>query len=215
MVSVSQGDGLAAIMADLGVDVVVDGGQTMNPSIDDIMQAIEKVPARTVYVFPNNSNIIMAADQAAQIVTDKSVLVVPTRSVPQGIAAAVAFMPEDPADVNLEHMKEAARAVKTGQVTYAVRDTTLDGAEIHEGDIMGLMDGKISSLGQDVSAVSIDLLRGMVDDESELITVFYGQDVSEADAEALSKQLTQIFPDCDVEVHKGGQPLYYYLFSVE
>ncbi len=215
MVSVSQGDGLAAIMADLGVDVVVDGGQTMNPSIDDIMQAVEKVPARTVYVFPNNSNIIMAADQAAQIVTDKSVLVVPTRSVPQGIAAAVAFMPEDPADVNLEHMKEAARAVKTGQVTYAVRDTTLDGAEIHEGDIMGLMDGKISSLGQDVSAVSIDLLRGMVDDESELITVFYGQDVSEADAEALSKQLTQIFPDCDVEVHKGGQPLYYYLFSVE
>lgn len=215
MVSVAQGAGLAEIMADLGVDVVVDGGQTMNPSIDDIIKAVEKIPAKTVYILPNNSNIIMAADQAAQIVTDKNVLVVPTRSVPQGIASAVAFMPDDPADLNLDRMKQAARAVKTGQVTYAVRDTTLDGAEIHEGDIMGLMDGKITSLGQDVRAVSVDLLRGMVDDSSELITMFYGKDVDEADAQRLFEELGGIFPDCDVEMHNGGQPLYYYLFSVE
>ena len=215
MVAVSLGDGLASILTDLGVDMIVDGGQTMNPSIDDIIQAIEKVNARTVFVFPNNSNIIMAADQAAQIVSDKNVLVVPTRSVPQGISAAVAFMPDDSADANLENMKAAAQSVKTGQVTYAVRDTTLDGAEIHEGDIMGLMDGKISSIGQSVQEVSIDLLRGMVDDDSELITVFYGKDTSEDDANELAGKLGEIFPDCDIELHMGGQPLYYYLFSVE
>lgn len=215
MVAVSLGEGLANILTDLGVDVVVDGGQTMNPSIDDIVQAIGKTSARNVFVFPNNSNIIMAADQAAQIVSDKNVMVVPTRSVPQGIAAAVAFMPDDAAEVNFANMKEAADAVKTGQVTYAVRDTTLDGAEIHKGDIMGLMDGKISSIGHDIADVSIDLLRGMVDDVSELITVFYGADTAEEEAAALSERLTEIFPDCDVEVHMGGQPLYYYLFSVE
>jgi DAK2 domain fusion protein YloV len=215
MVAVSLGEGLASILTDLGVDMIVDGGQTMNPSIDDIIQAIEKVNARTVFVFPNNSNIIMAADQAAQIVSDKNVLVVPTRSVPQGISAAVAFMPDDAADANLENMKSAAQSVKTGQVTYAVRDTTLDGAEIHEGDIMGLMDGKISSIGQSVQEVSIDLLRGMVDDDSELITVFYGKDTSEDDANELAGKLGEIFPDCDIELHMGGQPLYYYLFSVE
>lgn len=215
MVAVSLGDGLASILTDLGVDMIVDGGQTMNPSIDDIIQAIEKVNARTVFVFPNNSNIIMAADQAAQIVSDKNVLVVPTRSVPQGISAAVAFMPDDSADANLENMKAAAQSVRTGQVTYAVRDTTLDGAEIHEGDIMGLMDGKISSIGQSVQEVSIDLLRGMVDDDSELITVFYGKDTSEDDANELAGKLGEIFPDCDIELHMGGQPLYYYLFSVE
>lgn len=215
MVAVSLGEGLASILTDLGVDMIVDGGQTMNPSIDDIIQAIEKVNARTVFVFPNNSNIIMAADQAAQIVSDKNVLVVPTRSVPQGISAAVAFMPDDAADANLENMKSAAQSVKTGQVTYAVRDTTLDGAEIHEGDIMGLMDGKISSIGQSVQEVSIDLLRGMVDDNSELITVFYGKDTSEDDANELAGKLGEIFPDCDIELHMGGQPLYYYLFSVE
>ncbi len=215
MVAVSLGDGLASILTDLGVDMIVDGGQTMNPSIDDIIQAIEKVNARTVFVFPNNSNIIMAADQAAQIVSDKNVLVVPTRSVPQGISAAVAFMPDDSADANLENMKAAAQSVRTGQVTYAVRDTTLDGAEIHEGDIMGLMDGKISSIGQSVQEVSIDLLRGMVDDDSELITVFYGKDTSEGDANELAGKLGEIFPDCDIELHMGGQPLYYYLFSVE
>ena len=187
----------------------------MNPSIDDIVQAIGRTPARNVFVFPNNSNIIMAADQASQIVSDKNVMVVPTRSVPQGIAAAVAFMPDDAAEVNFANMKEAAGAVKTGQVTYAVRDTTLDGAEIHKGDIMGLMDGKISSIGHDIADVSIDLLRGMVDDVSELITVFYGADTAKEEAAALSERLTEIFPDCDVEVHMGGQPLYYYLFSVE
>ncbi len=215
MVSISLGDGLATIFKDLGVDVIVDGGQTMNPSIDDIMQAVEKTPAKNVFVLPNNSNVILAADQAAQIITDKNVMVVPTRSVPQGISAAVAFMPDfSPAD-NFESMKEAARHVKTGQVTFAVRDTTLDGAEIHQGDIMGLNDGKIVSIGSDISAVSQDLLRGMVDDESELITVFYGADTTEEAAQALAGKLGEMFPDCDVEVHPGGQPLYYYLFSVE
>jgi uncharacterized protein len=215
MVSISLGDGLATIFKDLGVDVIVDGGQTMNPSIDDIMQAVEKTPAKNVFVLPNNSNVILAADQAAQIITDKNVMVVPTRSVPQGISAAVAFMPDfSPAD-NFESMKEAARHVKTGQVTFAVRDTTLDGAEIHQGDIMGLNDGKIVSIGNDISAVSQDLLRGMVDDESELITVFYGADTAEEAAQALAGKLGEMFPDCDVEVHPGGQPLYYYLFSVE
>lgn len=215
MVSISLGDGLTTIFKDLGVDAVVDGGQTMNPSIDDIMQAVEKIPAKNVFVLPNNSNVILAADQAAQIITDKNVMVVPTRSVPQGISAAVAFMPDlSPAD-NLQSMKEAARHVKTGQVTFAVRDTTLDGAEIHQGDIMGLSDGKILSIGSDISAVSQDLLRGMVDDETELITVFYGADTTEENAQALADKLGELFPDCDVEVHAGGQPLYYYLFSVE
>lgn len=215
MVSISLGDGLTTIFKDLGVDAVVDGGQTMNPSIDDIMQAVEKIPAKNVFVLPNNSNVILAADQAAQIITDKNVMVVPTRSVPQGISAAVAFMPDlSPAD-NLQSMKEAARHVKTGQVTFAVRDTTLDGAEIHQGDIMGLSDGKIVSIGSDISAVSQDLLRGMVDDETELITVFYGADTTEENAQALADKLGELFPDCDVEVHAGGQPLYYYLFSVE
>ena len=206
---------MTTIFKDLGVDAVVDGGQTMNPSIDDIMQAVEKIPAKNVFVLPNNSNVILAADQAAQIITDKNVMVVPTRSVPQGISAAVAFMPDlSPAD-NLQSMKEAARHVKTGQVTFAVRDTTLDGAEIHQGDIMGLSDGKIVSIGSDISAVSQDLLRGMVDDETELITVFYGADTTEENAQALADKLGELFPDCDVEVHAGGQPLYYYLFSVE
>lgn len=215
MVSISLGDGLTTIFKDLGVDAVVDGGQTMNPSIDDIMQAVEKIPAKNVFVLPNNSNVILAADQAAQIITDKNVMVVPTRSVPQGISAAVAFMPDlSPAD-NLQSMKEAARHVKTGQVTFAVRDTTLDGAEIHQGDIMGMSDGKIVSIGSDISAVSQDLLRGMVDDETELITVFYGADTTEENAQALADKLGELFPDCDVEVHAGGQPLYYYLFSVE
>lgn len=215
MVSISLGDGLTTIFKDLGVDAVVDGGQTMNPSIDDIMQAVEKIPAKNVFVLPNNSNVILAADQAAQIITDKNVMVVPTRSVPQGISAAVAFMPDlSPAD-NLQGMKEAARHVKTGQVTFAVRDTTLDGAEIHQGDIMGMSDGKIVSIGSDISAVSQDLLRGMVDDETELITVFYGADTTEENAQALADKLGELFPDCDVEVHAGGQPLYYYLFSVE
>ncbi len=215
IVAVSLGEGLSRIFKDLGVDMVVEGGQTMNPSIDDIIQAVEKTPAKNVYVLPNNSNVIMAADQAAQIVTDKNVMVVPTRSVPQGISAAVAFMPDDAPDVNLNNMKEAARNVKTGQVTYAVRDTTLDGAEIHEGDIMGLMDGKIVSIGSDVCEVSQDLVRGMVSDESELITIFYGADTPEADAQALLEKFGEMFPDCDVEVHDGGQPLYYYMFSVE
>ena len=214
IVAVALGEGITSIFNDLGVDKIVDGGQTMNPSTDDLLQAIESTNAREIFVLPNNSNIILAAQQAADL-TEKKVYVVPTKSVPMGISAAVAFMSDVSGEENLEAMTEAAQHVHTASITYAVRDTSFDGHDIHEGDIMGLVDNKISCVGDSVTQVVKDVLAGMVTDESELITVFYGEDVDASAAEALSAEIEALYPGCDTTLYAGGQPLYYYIISVE
>ncbi len=214
IVSVALGPGLVNIFGDLQVDQVVDGGQTMNPSIDDLYQAIENTNAREVFVLPNNTNIILAAQQAAEL-TKKKVHVLSTKSVPMGVAAAVAFMPDLSGEENARRMQEAAERVHTASITYAVRDTTFDGREIHQGDIMGLIDNKIELLGSDVGEVAREIIGQMVSDESELITIYYGQDMSEQEALELKEDFSGRFDMCDVAVYAGGQPLYYYLIAVE
>ena len=214
MVAVALGEGISAIFTDLGVDKIVDGGQTMNPSTDDLLSAIDSINAESVFVLPNNSNIILAAQQAAEL-TEKTVYVVPTKSVPMGISAAVAFMGDATGEENFAAMTEAASNVHTASVTYAIRDTSFDGYEIHEGNIMGLIDNKLSAVGDDVNAIVGETLDSMVTDESELITVYYGQDIEEEAANKLIGELEEKYPDCDVSVYKGGQPLYYYIISVE
>ena len=214
MVSVALGDGLAGIFRDLSIDKIVDGGQTMNPSIEDIREAIDATHAENVFVLPNNTNIIMAANQAAQI-SDKNVVVIPTKSVPMGISAALVFNPEASVEENTEAMLEAAENVHTASVTYAVRDTHFDGREIHNGDIMGLVDNKLTVLGHDTKQVAQDLLAKMVGEDSGLITIYFGCDIEERAAMELQEEVARTYPECDVEVHNGGQPLYYYLISVE
>lgn len=214
MVAVALGDGLVEILKDLQVDKVVDGGQTMNPSIEDLLEAIEAVNSNEIFVLPNNSNIILAAQQAAEL-TEKTVHVLPTKSVPMGIAAAVAFQEELSGEENERQMDIAASNVHTGSVTYAVRDTNFDGKDIHQGDIMGLIDNKISTLGHEADEVSMEILDQMVTDDSGLITIFYGEEVAEEDARALYDRVVERYELCDVEIHRGGQPLYYYLLAVE
>ena len=214
MVAVALGDGLVEILKDLQVDKVVDGGQTMNPSIEDLLEAIEAVNSNEIFVLPNNSNIILAAQQAAEL-TEKTVHVLPTKSVPMGIAAAVAFQEELSGEENERQMDIAASNVHTGSVTYAVRDTNFDGKDIHQGDIMGLIDNKISTLGHEADGVSMEILDQMVTDDSGLITIFYGEEVAEEDAQALYDRVVEKYELCDVEIHRGGQPLYYYLLAVE
>ncbi len=214
MVAVALGDGISTIFHDLGVDKVVDGGQTMNPSTEDLLEAVESIHADEVFVMPNNSNIILAAQQAAEL-ADKKVWVVPTKSVPMGISAAVAFMGDVSGEENFQAMQEAASNVHTASITYAVRDTNFDGYDIHEGDIMGLIDNKLSCVGSDVAEVAKNVLSEMVTDESELITMFYGQDVQADTAEALQGDLEALYSACDVTLYEGGQPLYYYIISVE
>lgn len=214
MVAVALGDGLVEILKDLQVDKVVDGGQTMNPSIEDLLEAIEAVNSNEIFVLPNNSNIILAAQQAAEL-TEKTVHVLPTKSVPMGIAAAVAFQEELSGEENERQMDIAASNVHTGSVTYAVRDTNFDGKDIHQGDIMGLIDNKISILGHEADEVSMEILDQMVTDDSGLITIFYGEEVAEEDARALYDRVVEKYELCDVEIHRGGQPLYYYLLAVE
>lgn len=214
MVAVALGDGLVEILKDLQVDKVVDGGQTMNPSIEDLLEAIEAVNSNEIFVLPNNSNIILAAQQAAEL-TEKTVHVLPTKSVPMGIAAAVAFQEELSGEENERQMDIAASNVHTGSVTYAVRDTNFDGKDIHQGDIMGLIDNKISILGHEADQVSLEILDQMVTDDSGLITIFYGEEVAEEDAQALYDRVVEKYELCDVEIHRGGQPLYYYLLAVE
>jgi len=215
MVAVSLGEGFNRIFADLTVDQVVEGGQTMNPSIEDLSEAIEKTHAKTVFVLPNNGNVILAAQQAAELCEDKKVLVIPTKNVAMGIAAAVAFQPEQSPEDNAAHMDAAAQRVRTGTVTYAVRDTDLDDLHIKQGDIIGLYNGQIHTVGSSVHDVTRDLMKAIVTDDDELITVYYGKDTAEADAQALTDELAGIYDDCDVEMQMGGQPLYYYLVSVE
>ena len=215
MVAVSLGEGFNRIFADLQVDSIVEGGQTMNPSIQDLAEAVNRTHASTVFVLPNNGNVILAAQQAAELCEDKKVLVIPTKNVAMGIAAAIAFQPEATPEENAARMDEAAQRVRTGTVTYAVRDTDLDDLHIKEGDIIGLYNGKIHTVGSSVHDVTRDLMKEIVTDEDELITIYYGKDTSEQDAQTLTDELTQMYPDCDVDMQMGGQPLYYYLVSVE
>ncbi|MBO4908458.1 MAG: DAK2 domain-containing protein [Lachnospiraceae bacterium] len=214
-VAVSAGDGLAEIFRSLGVDYVIEGGQTMNPSTADILDAVEKVNAKTVFVLPNNKNIIMAANQARDLTTDKVVLVIPTKTIPQGITAAINFSAGSSADENEQAMVEAIGLVKTGEITYAVRDTSIDDHDIRKGDYMGIGDKKILSVGTDMNQVVLEMIGEMVDDSSELISLYYGADVTEEDANALKDQIAAKFSTLDVDIQMGGQPVYYYIVSVE
>ncbi|MBP5556031.1 MAG: DAK2 domain-containing protein [Lachnospiraceae bacterium] len=214
-VAVSAGDGLAEIFRSLGVDYVIEGGQTMNPSTADILDAVEKVNAKTVFVLPNNKNIIMAANQARDLTTDKDVLVIPTKTIPQGITAAINFSAGSSADENEQAMVEAIGLVKTGEITYAVRDTSIDDHEIRKGDYMGIGDKKILSVGTDMNQVVVEMIAEMADDSSELISLYYGADVTEEDANALKDLIAEKFNTLDVDIQNGGQPVYYYIVSVE
>lgn len=215
MVAVSLGEGFNQIFTDLAVEQIVEGGQTMNPSIEDISAAIAKVNAKCVFVLPNNGNVILAAQQAAELTEDRQVIVIPTKNVAMGIAAAVAFQAEVSGEDNAKRMDEAAQRVRTGTVTYAVRDSEMDDLHIKQGDIIGLYNGKIVVDGHNIHDVTFDLMKEIVTDDDELITVYYGKEVAEADAQALTNEIADQFDDCDVEIHMGGQPLYYYLISVE
>jgi len=214
VIAVAMGQGIASIFKDLAVDFVVEGGQTMNPSIDDLLKGIEKVKAKEIFILPNNSNIILSASQAQQM-SQKKIYVIPSKSIPQGIAAMLAFNPDLDAETNVQRMTAALGSVKTGQVTYAVRDSSFDGMDIKKGDILGLIDGKISVVGSDISEVAKGLIDNMVDDNSEIVTLYYGEQISEQDAQAIADFVSNRYPDVEVEVHFGGQPLYYYIISVE
>ncbi len=214
-VVVSAGDGLSDIFKDLGADEVIEGGQTMNPSTEDILQAVEKVPADTVYILPNNGNIILAAEQARNLTEDKKVVVIPSTNIPQGIAAMINFMPGQPAEKNTQQMTEEMGNVKSGQVTYAVRDTRMDGQEIKQGDYMGIADKKIVAVEKSLPEVTVELVEGMIDEESELVSLYYGADVTEKDAEAVADLILKDHDDLEVEVQYGGQPVYSYFVSVE
>lgn len=214
-IAVSVGEGINEIFLSLGVDYIIEGGQTMNPSTADILDAVAKVNAKTVYVLPNNKNIILAANQAAELTTEKDLLVIPTKTIPQGITAVINFLPDLSADENEENMLREIGNVKTGQVTYAVRDTVIDDREIKKGDFMGIGDKGLLSVGNSLTDVAKDTIANMVGEDSELISIYYGADVSEEDAENLCGQVEEACPSCDVEIQFGGQPIYYYVMSVE
>lgn len=214
-IAVSIGEGMNEIFKGLGVDYIIEGGQTMNPSTEDIMNAVDRVNADTIYVLPNNKNIILAAEQARSLVEDKKLIVIPSKTVPQGITAVVNYIDGESAEVNAEHMVQEMARVKSGQVTYAVRDTVIDDKTITEGDIMGIGDSGILSVTQSVDSATAELIDALVDEESELISIYYGEDVAEEDAEALVEQIEEKYPDVDVELQNGGQPIYYYVLSVE
>lgn len=187
----------------------------MNPSTEDMLNAIDCVNADTIYILPNNKNIILAAEQAKMLVKEKQIMVVPSKTVPQGITALINFAPDLSPEENLEMMAEEMQRVKSGQVTYAVRNTSIDGMEIHEGDIMGLGDSGMLAVGSDVAETALETLRAMIDEESELVSIYYGAETSEEDAESFCEKARAEFPDCEIECHNGGQPIYYYMISVE
>ena len=214
-ISVSAGAGLSEIFSGLGVDVIIEGGQTMNPSTDDILHAIEKVPAKNIFVLPNNKNIILAANQAAALSEEKKIHVVPTKTIPQGISALINFIPEQSAEENAVRMTEELCNVKSGQITYAVRDTVIDDKEIKENDYMGIGDDGILAVGADLNETLLAMVDELVDEESGIISLYYGEDVSEEDAQSLADQLQEKYEDLEVEVNDGGQPIYYYILSVE
>ena len=214
-IAVSIGEGMNEIFRELGADYIIEGGQTMNPSTEDMLNAIDQVNAEHIFILPNNKNIILAANQAQALTEDKDIIVVPSKTVPQGITAIINYMPDADAQTNLEAMIEGIGNVKTGQVTYAVRDTHIDDKEIHEGDIMGIGDSGILAVGQSVEETTKEMLAQLVDEDTELISLYYGQDVQEASAENFAHEIEDLYPDVDVDVHSGGQPIYYYVLSVE
>ena len=214
-IAVSIGEGMNEIFRELGADYIIEGGQTMNPSTEDMLNAIDQVNAEHIFILPNNKNIILAANQAQTLTEDKVIIVVPSKTVPQGITAIINYMPDADAQTNLEAMIEGIGNVKTGQVTYAVRDTHIDDKEIHEGDIMGIGDSGILAVGQSVEETTKEMLAQLVDEDTELISLYYGQDVQEESAENFAQEIEDLYPDVDVDVHSGGQPIYYYVLSVE
>lgn len=214
-IAVSVGEGLDEIFRGVGVDYLIQGGQTMNPSTEDMLEAISKVNADTVFILPNNSNIILAAQQATYLVEDKKILVVPSKTIPQGITAMIAYMADKTPEENLEMMTKEMKKVKTGQVTYAVRDTVIDDKEIKENDIMGLGDHTILAVGNEIENVTLKTIELMMTDEAELISIYYGSEMTEDTAQKLYQKVEASYPDCDIELHCGGQPIYYYILSVE
>ena len=214
-ISVSVGDGMGEIFRELGADYLIEGGQTMNPSTEDVLQAISHVNAKNIFIFPNNKNIILAANQARDLTEDKNIIVIPTKTIPQGITALISYVPDKTVEQNTEEMLEAMTHVKTGQVTYAVRDTKIDDKEIRQGDIMGIGDKGILAVGQGIEDITVETLKEMVDEDTEIISIYYGADVTEEDAKQLCERLEELYPDFDVEINQGGQPIYYYVVSVE
>lgn len=214
-ISVSIGEGMNEIFRGLGADYIIEGGQTMNPSTEDMLNAIEHVNAEHIFILPNNKNIVMAANQAASLVEDKEIIVIPTKTIPQGITALVNFIPDHTAEENKESMLEEIALVKTGQVTYAVRDTEIDGKEIKQDDYMGIGDKSILSVGKDLKETTLEMVDAMMDEDSAIVSIYYGSDAEEAAAEALGAAIEEKYPDVEVEINDGGQPIYYYVISVE
>lgn len=214
-ISVSIGAGVNEIFKGLGVDYIIEGGQTMNPSTEDMLNAIDHVNADNIFILPNNKNIVLAANQAASLVEDKKIIVIPTKTIPQGITALINFIPDQSAEENAERMTEELENVKTGQVTYAVRDTVIDDKEIKQGDYMGIGDKSILAVGKDIKSTTEDMVAEMIDEESAIICIYYGEEVTEEEANALGAALEEKYPEVEVEIHFGGQPIYYYVISVE
>lgn len=214
-IAVSVGEGINEIFKGLGIDYIIEGGQTMNPSTADMLDAIDKINADTVYILPNNKNIILAAEQATHMVEDKKIVVIPTKTVPQGITAIINYVPDLSVEENTETMTEEIKSVKTGQVTYAVRDTVIDDKEIKQGDYMGIGDSGILSNGTDMMDVTFRMIEDMMDEDRELISIYYGSEITEEDAQNLQSRVEAQYPKCDVELQYGGQPIYYYIVSVE
>lgn len=214
-ISVSVGQGMGDIFRELGADYLIEGGQTMNPSTEDVLQAISHVNAKNIFIFPNNKNIILAANQARDLTEDKNIIVIPTKTIPQGITALISYVPDKTVEQNTEEMMEAMGNVKTGQITYAVRDTRIDDKEIRQGDIMGIGDHGILAVGKEIEDTAVATVQEMTDEDSEIISIYYGADVSAEDAEQLAERLEDMYPDYDVELNEGGQPIYYYVVSVE
>ena len=214
-IAVTIGTGIGEVFRDLGVDYLIEGGQTMNPSTEDMLKAIDAVNAKNIFIFPNNKNIILAANQARSMTEDKNIIVIPTKTVPQGITAIVNYVADKSPEENAAVMEEEISRVKTGQLTYAVRDTHIDDKVIHAGDIMGVGDHEILAVGKELDPVAEETVRLMVDEDSELISIYYGEDMREEEAQQLRDRIEELYPDCDVELNYGGQPIYYYIISVE
>lgn len=213
-ISVAMGEGIKNIFKDLGVDYVIEGGQTMNPSTQDILDCIKKINAKNIFIFPNNKNIIMAAEQAAKL-TDKNIIVIPTKTIPQGITSITVFDFNMSLEENIKAMSEAIKKVSSAQITYAVRDTEIDGKMIHKGDILGLIEGKINEVGRDIYKVCENTIDNMIKEDSELITIFYGKDTNENEVEKIVTSLQKKYPEKDIQSYNGEQPLYYFIISVE
>ncbi|WP_302626510.1 DAK2 domain-containing protein [uncultured Eubacterium sp.] len=214
-IAVSVGEGLDEIFKGLNVDNIISGGQTMNPSTEDILNAVDKVNADTIFILPNNKNIILAANQAESLVEDKELIVIPSKTIPQGISAMIGFVEENSAEENKEAMMDSMSYVKTGEITYAVRDTVIDDKEIREGNIMGIGDEGILAVGEDITATTVEMIKEMQDDDSEIVSIYYGEGVTEDEANTLAEKISEEMPELEVEVYAGGQPVYYYIASVE